>query len=158
MSVSDIIRSLGSEKMAATVSLVDSAFHVVIHGIELGVREMNDPDASQPNPLEIRYSQEFEIVIHKTVGFKPKTQCTIPEGLWSILVKYNSLKGTDDDLSKNLEKIRDLPAGPQLFLSALFPGGLCTYIQKKEIVQTKGAKDWYHSVEITLLENNSGGV
>ncbi len=156
MSVSDILRSLGSEKMAATISLVDSAFHVKIHGIELGVRDMNDPDISQPNPLEIRYSQEFEIVIHKTVGQKPLTQCTIPDGLWSILVKYNSLKGTDGDISDNLKSIKGLLAGPKKFYSALFPEGLCTYVQKKEIVQTKGAKDWYHSVEISLLEANSG--
>lgn len=161
MSVSDIFReAVNSVSVGAmaNVSLTDSAFHVKIHGIELGVRDMNDPDISQPNPLEIRYSQEFEIVVHKTVGFKPKTQCTIPEGLWSILVKFNTLKGTDGDLSESLEKIRDLPAGPKHFFSALFPGGLCTYIQKKEIVQTKGAKDWYHSVELTLIENNSGGV
>ena len=144
--------------MAATISLVDSAFHVQIHGIELGVRDMNDPDISQPNPLEIRYSQEFEIVVHKTVGQKPLTQCTIPDGLWNILVKYNSLKGPDDDLSENLEKIRGLPAGPKKFYSALFPKGLCTYIQKKEIVQTKGAKDWYHSCGIALIEANGGDI
>ena len=161
MSVSEIFRDAlksVSEGAAVNISLADSAFHVKIHDIELGVRDMNDPDISQPNPLEIRYSQEFEIVVHKTVGFKPKTQCTIPEGLWSIMVKFNTLKGTDDNLSANLEKIRDLPAGPKHFFSALFPGGLCTYIQKKEIVQMKGAKDWYHSVELTLIENNSGGV
>ena len=158
MSVSDILRNLGSEKMAATISLVDSAFHVKIHGIELGVRDMNDPDISQPNPLEIRYSQEFKIVIHETVGFKPKTQCTIPDGLWNIMVKYNSLRGTDGDISDNLKSIKRLLAGPKKFYSALFPEGLCTYIQKKEIVQTKGAKDWYHTVELTLIENNSGGV
>ncbi len=160
ISISEIVRSLGSvsEGAAVKVSLADSAFHVKIHGIELGVREMDDPDTSQPNPLEIRYSQEFEIVVHKTVGTKPKTQCTIPDGLWSIIVKYNSLKGTEGDISEKLKSIRDLTAGPRKFYSALFPEGLCTYIQKKEIVQVKGAKDWYHSVELTLLENNSGGV
>ena len=160
MSVSDIVRSIGeggsgSEGAMVRVSLADSAFHVKIHGIELGVREMNDPDISQPNPLEIRYSQEFEIVVHKTVGQKPLTQCTIPDGLWTIMVKYNSLKGTDGDISEKLTKLRDLTAGPRKFYSALFPEGLCTYIQRKEIVQTKGAKDWYHGVEIALIEANS---
>jgi len=157
MSVSDIVRNLGSEKVDATISLYDSAFHVKIgEEIELGVRDVNDPDVSQPNPLEIRYSQEFEIVVHKTVGQKPLTQCTIPDGLWNILVKYNSLKGTDGDLSENLKRIRDLTAGPRKFYSALFPEGICSYIQRKEIVQTKGAKDWYHSVELTLIEANGG--
>ena len=159
MSVSDILRNLGSEKMAATISLVDSAFHVKIHGIELGVRDMNDPDISQPNPLEIRYSQEMEIVVHKTVGRRPKTQCTIPDGLWTVLVKFVTLKGTDGHLSKVLTDIKDLNAGPGRVETALFGSpGVCMYLQKKEIVQTKGAKDWYHSVELSLIEANSGGV
>ena len=156
MAISDIVRSISGEAAAATISLADSAFHVKIHGIELGVRDMDDPDTSQPNPLEIRYSQEFEIVIHKTVGQKPLTQCTIPDGLWSILVKFNVLKGTDGGLSEVLKSVRDLTAGPRKFYSALFDTGICTYIQKKEIVQNKGAKDWYHTVELTLIEANGG--
>ena len=156
MAISDIVRSISGEAAAATISLADSAFHVKIHGIELGVRDMDDPDTSQPNPLEIRYSQEFEIIIHKTVGQKPLTQCTIPDGLWNILVKFNVLKGTDGGLSEALKSIRDLTAGPRKFYSALFDDGLCTYIQKKEIVQSKGAKDWYHTVEVTLIEANGG--
>lgn len=140
--------------LSAKVSLADSAFHVKIHGIELGVRERDNPDTSQPNPLEIRYSQEFKIVVHETVGQKPLTQCTIPDGLWNIIVKYNSLKGTDGGLAEKLRLIRNLTAGPRMFYSALFDDGLCTYIQKKEIVQSKGASDWYHSVELTLIEAN----
>lgn len=155
MSISEIARSMSQETAKATISLADSAFHVKIHGIELGIRDQEDPDTSRPNPLEIRYSQEFEIVIHKTVGQKPLTQCTIPDGLWNILVKFNVLKGSDNGLSENLKTIRALTAGPRKFYSALFDDGLCTYIQKKEIVQTKGAKDWYHSVELTLIEANS---
>jgi hypothetical protein len=159
MSISEIAAALtGGQLSTAVVSLFDSAFHVKLHGIELGTREQGDPDTGQPNPLEIRYTQEFEIVVHKTVGQKPLTQCTIPDGLWNISVKYNSLKGTNGDLSEKLKSIRDLTAGPKKFYSALFPGGLCTYIQKKEIVQSKGADDWYHSVELTLIENNPGGV
>ena len=164
--VSEIVRSIGlnqsvSEGAIATVSIADSAYHVEIHGIELGVRDLNNPDVSQPNPLEIRYTQEFEVVIHKTVGQKPITQCTIPDGLWNIIVKFNTLKGTDGGLSEVLTKIRDLPAGPKKFFSALFPGkgksgGLCTYIIKKEITQSKGAKDWYHTIELTLVEANGG--
>lgn len=144
--------------IAATVSLRDSAFHVTIHGVELGVKDVYEPDNSQPNPLEIRYTQEFEIVVHKTVGQKPLTQCTIPEGLWTILVKFNTLRGTDGDLSEKLKTIRKLTAGPKKFFSALFPDGICTYIQRKEIVQTKGAKDWYHSVELTLIEANGSDI
>jgi len=140
----------------AAVSLADSAFHVKMHDIELGVRNIDDPDTSQPNPLEIRYFQEFEIVVHKTVGQKPLTHCVIPDGLWNIIVKFNVLKGTDGGLSEVLKSIRNLKAGPNKFYSALFDDGLCTYIQRKEIVQTKGAKDWYHSVELTLIEANGG--
>jgi hypothetical protein len=158
ISISEIVRSLGSvsEGAVATVSIADSAFHVKIHGIELGVRDMDDPDTSQPNPLEIRYTQEFEVVVHKTVGQKPITQCTIPDGLWNIIVKFNVLKGSDGGMSEALKDIKGLTAGPRKFYSALFDSGLCTYITKKEIVQAKGAKDWYHTCEITLLEANGG--
>lgn len=158
ISISEIVRSLGSvsEGAIAVVSMADTAFHVEIHGIELGVRDLDDPDTSQPNPLEIRYTQEFEVVVHKTVGQKPITQCTIPDGLWNIIVKFNVLKGPDGGLSEALRDIKGLTAGPRKFYSALFDGGLCTYITKKEIVQVKGSSDWYHSCEITLLEANSG--
>ena len=166
ISISEIVRSIGingsvSEGAIAVVSMADTAFHVEIHGIELGVRDLNDPDTSQPNPLEIRYTQEFEVVIHKTVGQKPITQCVVPDGLWNIIVKFNTLKGSNGGLSEVLTEIRDLSAGPKKFFSALFPGkdksgGLCTYIVKKEITQVKGSKDWYHQVEITLLEANGG--
>lgn len=136
--------------------MADTAYHVKIHGIELGVRDLDDPDISQPNPLEIRYTQEFEVVIHKTVGQKPITQCTIPDGLWGVIIKFNVLKGTDGGLSEVLKKVRNLTAGPRKLYTALFDDGLCTYILKKEITQSKGAKDWYHTVELTLLEANSG--
>jgi hypothetical protein len=157
MSVSDLLRTIGAERVDAAISLVDSAFHVRIHGIELGLRDMADPDTSQPNPTEIRYTQEFEIVVHKTVGTKPKTQCTIPEGLWNVMVKFNVLKGPDNDLSKVLTDIKALDAGPGRVESAFFGSpGVCMFLQKKEIVQSKAAKDWYHSVELSLIESNPG--
>jgi len=96
--------------------------------------------------------QEFEIVVYKTVGQKPLTQCTIPEGLWEVIVKFNTLKGSDDDLSENLKTIKKFTAGPRKLYTALFPEGLCSYIKRKEIVQVKGTKDWYHTVELTLIE------
>jgi len=158
ISISEIVRSLGSvsEGAIAVVSMADTAFHVKIHGIELGVRDMDDPDTSKLNPIEIRYTQEFEVVVHKTVGQKPITQCTIPDGLWNIMIKFRALKGPDGGLSEVLTQIRDLPAGPKKLYTMLFDGGLCTYILKKEIVQTKGTDDWYHSCEITLIEANGG--
>jgi len=156
MSISEIISSMTSTGARAKVSLQDSAYHVNIHGIELGIRDQDDPDASKPNPMEIRYTQEFEIVVHKTVGQKPLTQCTIPDGLWEVLIKFITLKGTDDGLSESLLAIKGLTAGPRKIYTALFPEGLCTYIRKKEIVQTKGSKDWYHTAEITLIEANGG--
>lgn len=143
--------------VAGNISLADKAFQVEIHGLKLGERELEgDPDTSRKNPDEIRYTQEFEIVIHKTVGQKPLTQCTIPDGLWNILVKLTFLKGTDGGLQENLKALVGLPAGPKKFFSALFPSGICTYIQRKEIVQTKGTDDWYHTAEITLIEANGG--
>lgn len=151
MGISDIARTIGT-----TISMRDSAFHVKVHGIELGTREPHEPDNSQPNPIEIKYTQNFEIVIHKTVGQKPLTQCTIPDGLWEVLIKFNTLRGADGDLSEALKTIRDLTAGPRKLYTALFPEGLCTYIQKKEITQSKGSEDYYHTVELTLIEANGG--
>lgn len=138
------------------VIIYDQAMHVKIHGIELGVRDIADPDASKPNPIEIRYTQEFEVVVHKTVGQKPITQCTIPKGLWQITLKFNTLKGPDGELSETLKAIKQLDAGPGRLYTALFPEGLCTYIVRKEIVQPAGAKDYFHTVELTLLEANGG--
>jgi hypothetical protein len=71
-------------------------------------------------------------------------------------MKFNTLKGTDDGLSKVLTDVKGLQAGPRKLYTALFPEGLCTYITKKEIVQNKSAKDWYHSVELTFLEARGG--
>ena len=142
MAISEIINSLANPGASATVSLQDSAYHVKIgdQEIELGVRDTNDPDTSRPNPIEIRYTQEFKIVIHETVGQKPLTQCTIPDGLWEVMIKFVTLKGTDGGLSETLTKIKGFTAGPRKLYTALFPEGLCSYIRKKEIVQTKGAK------------------
>ena len=72
------------------------------------------------------------------------------------MIKFVTLKGTDGDLSENLKKIKAFTAGPRKLFTALFPEGLCSYIKRKEIVQAKGAKDWYHTVELTLLEANGG--
>jgi hypothetical protein len=156
MGISDIIASVTGSAASAIVSIQDSAFHVKIHGIELGIRDQDDPDTSLPNPLEIRYSQEMEIVIHKTVGQKPLTQCTIPEGLWDVEIKAVFLKGSDGGLQQALQDLRDLTAGPRKIFTALFPGGLCTYLKKKEIVQTKGTKDWYHTGTFSFIEANGG--
>jgi hypothetical protein len=136
--------------------MVDSAFHVKIGEVELGIRNQEDPDSSQPNPIEIRWSQEMEIVIHKTVGQKPLTQCTIPVGLWLLQLKFNTLKGTDGDINETLTSIRDMDAGPRRVYDALFKDGKCMYLQKKEIIQPKGIKDYYHSVELSLIEANGG--
>lgn len=139
----------------AAVSIADSAYHVKIHGMELGVREPDDPDTSQPNPLEIRYTQEFEVVVHKTVGQKPITQCTIPDGLWGVIIKFSTLKGSDGGMSEVLKRVKNLKAGPKKLYTALFDDGLCTYIIKKEITQNKGLSDWYHTVELQLIEAHS---
>jgi hypothetical protein len=156
MSLSDIIDLIKDEKATATVSIQDLAYHVKVHGNELGIKDQNDPDIGQPNPTEIRYTQEMEIVIHKTVGQKPLTQCTIPEGLWEVVMKITFLKGSDGGLSQKLKNIRDLKAGPNKIYTALFDTGLCTYLRRKEIVQTKGTKDWYHTCELSFIEANGG--
>lgn len=157
MSISDILNSVSGESATATVSIQDSAFHVKIgDSIELGVRDFTDPDTSKPNPEEIRYTQEFEIIVHKTVGQKPLTQCTIPIGLWEVMLKFNSLKGTDGDIAENLKAVKGLSSGPRKLYTALFPDGLCSYIKRKEIIQVKGSADWYHSCEISFIEANGG--
>ena len=157
MSLSDIIASVTGDQASATVSIQDSAYHVKIgDSVELGIRDFTDPDTGRPNPGEIRYTQEFEIVIHKIVGQKPLTQCTIPVGLWETIIKFVSLKGTDGDLQENLKTIRDMSAGPRKIYTALFPGGLCSYIKRKEITQQAGSDDWYHSCELQFIEANGG--
>lgn len=171
MSVTELVRSLGSSVSEGAIaagllyplSITSKAFPVEIHGVKLGVRDIDDPDTSQPNPIEIRYTQEFEIITHKTVGQKPLTQCTIPDGLWNITIKFNVLKGSGDksadaDISKTLSDIKALKAGPGLLKTALFKEGLCTYITRKEIVQSEGADDWLHSVTLELIEANSGDI
>lgn len=151
------LASLDQQVASATIAISnnDKAFHVKLHGIELGIRDLSDPDISKANPTEIRYSQEFKIVIHETPGQKPITQCTIPDGIWKITVKLTGLKGSDGDLSTVLTGIRDLTAGPRKLYTALFPEGLCTYIERKEIVQSKGADDWFHTIEVSLVEANA---
>jgi len=118
MAISEIINSLANQALSATVSLQDSAYHVKIgdQEIELGVRDSNDPDTSRPNPIEIRYTQEFKIVIHETVGQKPLTQCTIPDGLWEIMIKFVTLKGTDGGLSETLTRIKGFRLAPGSFI------------------------------------------
>lgn len=156
MAISEIINSVVGTSAAATVSIQDSAFHVKIGPVELGIKDFSDPDTGQPNPAEIRYTQEFEIIVHKTVGRKPLTQCTIPVGLWEVNLKFNTLKGSDGDLSEKLKSIKIMPAGPRKLYTAFFPEGLCTYFRRKEIVQQAGSSDWYHTVELQMIEANAG--
>jgi len=159
MSISDIINSVTGLEATATVSMADQAYHVYIgQSIGLGFRDMTDPDTGRPNPTEIRYTQEFEIITHKVVGQKPITQCTIPVGLWEIIMKFNVLKGSDGGLSQTLTDIKDLDAGPRKIYTALFPGGLCSYLRRKEIVQPAGSDDWFHTVELSFIEANGGDV
>jgi hypothetical protein len=149
MSISEIFKSLAADMAvnglgtAATVYLANYAYHVKIGNaeIELGIRDSADPNASRPNPMEIRDKREMVIIIHKTVGQKPLTNCTIPEGLWEVMIKFLTLKGTDGDMSENLKKIKGFTADPRELFTALFPEGLCSYIKRKEIVQTRGVKD-----------------
>jgi hypothetical protein len=138
------------------IAIYDKAMHVKVHDIELGIRDTTDPDAGQPNPIEIRYTQEFEVVVHKTVGQKPITQCTIPDGVWTVNMKFNVLKGANGEISEKLKAIKNAKAGPKKLYTALFPEGLCTYIVRKEITQPSGTDDYYHTVELTLLEANGG--
>ena len=160
MGLSEIVKLAAEDSTAdsepAKVSMQDSAKHVTIHGIELGLKSVGDLDTSQPNPIELQYSWESEIVVHKTVGQKPITQCTIPEGLWSLVVRFNTLKGPEGGLSDVLTKVKELKAGPGMVSTALFNEGICMYLQKKHITQTKGTKDYYHTVELTLIEANDG--
>lgn len=163
MSLSGLINSaisgLESTSASAIVSIQDAAYHVYIGtSIGLGFRDTDDPDTSRPNPVEIRYTQEFEIVTHKVVGNKPITQCTIPVGLWEISMKFNTLKGSDDDLSQTLEDVKKLDAGPRKIYTTLFRDGKCCYLRRKEIVQPAGSDDWYHTVELQFIEANGGPV
>jgi hypothetical protein len=68
------------------------------------------------------------------------------------MIKFVTLKGTNGGLFETLTRIKGFSAGP----SKLFPEGLCSYIKKKEIVQSKDTKDYYHTVELTLIEANGG--
>jgi len=151
---------LTEEYKTALSFLSDDVVKVKIHGIELGNRDHENPDRGQPNPIEIRWTQEMEVVVHKTVGHKPLTQCTIPDGLWKCEIKFNTLAKDPDsaEISEVLEKVRDLKAGPGLVIDSLMNsiGGKCMYLVRKTITQRAGTKDWYHTVELEFLEANDG--
>ena len=74
-------------------------------------------------------------------------------------MKWDSLKGADNGLSEELKTIRDMPAGPWMIKTALWPGGKCMYIASKRIPQPAASDDWFFKdIEITFTESNNGGV
>jgi len=129
--------------------------HVKIGSVELGIKRTDDPDLSQPNP-EIEWSWEAEVVVHKTIGQKPISVCTIPDGLWYLALKFTTLKGTDGGINEQLKAIRDMDAGPRGVEDILFNEGKCMFLVKKLIRQPKGSKDYYHTVELNFVESNPG--
>lgn len=130
--------------------------------ITLGVPNWADPDASQPNPVNIEWTRENVVVEHKIPGQRPLTECTIPLGLRKLTLKFNCLKGPDGGISENLKTVSTMPAGPYRIVEALYghsiDGGVCMYYISMRIVQTDKTDDWYHTVEMTFLENNDGGI
>lgn len=144
--------------LRAVLNMTHLAKKVKIGDVQLGEIDYDNPDLSQPNPIEIRWSQEFEIVPHKVVGRKPITQCTVPIGLWQCQVRFNTLAGSTENhkISETLLTIREWDAGPRKIWDSLWNDGKCMYLQKKEITQKAGAKDWYHQVNLDFIEANDG--
>lgn len=85
-----------------------------------------------PNPQRITYTQDFKITVHDCLP-KPKTQCTQPEGLWSISMEFIT---TSEEAS---EKIVRMNAGPYWVETDRIK--LPCYIAKKRGVQEPGNKD-----------------
>lgn len=133
--------------------------------IVLGVRDAMEPDLSKPNPVEINWWQEFTIVEHHVVGNKPLTQCTEPEALWKCSIKLHTLASEDpatSHASETLKAIYKMNAGPYWIEDSLTthagPGRICMYLEKKEIPQKAGTKDWFREITLQFKEANDGIV
>lgn len=133
--------------------------------IVLGVRNATNPDYSKPNPVEINWWQEFTIVEHHVVGNKPLTQCTEPEALWKCSIKLHTLASEDpatSHASKTLKSIYKMNAGPYWIEDSLTthagPGRICMYLEKKEIPQKAGTKDWFREITLQFKQANDGIV
>lgn len=156
----DVLRESDDDtvNLRTVLSMSHLAKKVRIGDVALGEINYANPDLGQPNPTSITWTQEFEIVVHKIVGQKPLTQCTIPVGLWNCRITFNTLALSLEThkISTVLKTVRDWNAGPRKIWDSLWNEGKCMYLQKKEISQKAGSKDWYHSVTLDFIESNDG--
>lgn len=131
------------------ISVKDSWRKVKIGpNVELGVRREDDLDTSKPNPLSITWTQENVIVVHKRIGMKPLTQCTIPEGLWYCDMELDAL----DNEMEVLDPIRKMKAGPWMIKTSFMD--LCMFIESKAVTQKAGTKDWLQNLKLKFIEAN----
>jgi len=142
----------------------ESYKRVKIGPVELGIRDFSNPDFSKPNPSEIKWWRENNVVEHPVVGHKPLTQCTEPDTLWHCSIRLSTLADQDtatSHFSENLKKLAKMNAGPWMVEDSftthgLEAGRLCMYLKKPEFTQKAGTKDWYRIVDLQLVEANDG--
>lgn len=140
------------------------AKRVKIGSVVLGIRDFANPDWSQPNPNEIKWWRDFNVVEHHVVGHKPLTQCTEPEALWHCSIRLVTLADQDTSLShlsKKLQILAGMNAGPWWIEDSFtthgpMGGKLCMYMKRPEFTQKAGTKDWYRVVDLQFVEANDG--
>jgi len=112
----------------------------------LGVRNLKDPDKGAPNPTRIRWRQGNVVNEYETPGDRPKTECTIDDGLWNLTVEFNTQQKI------YLDVVRNMKAGP--YMVETYFNTCCMRIIDKTVDQVKGTKDRNQTVTLVLKEAN----
>jgi hypothetical protein len=109
----------------------------------LGMNGIN-PDDGQPNPQSISWHRANVVPEKPVVGDKPMTQCTIPNGLWYLTIKFNTLT------HPILQQVESMDAGP--YLVKTFFKKCCMFLIDLRVDQGYGAKDPKQQVTMQLME------
>lgn len=133
-----------SNPFESTIDSYGDPFQVEIGSIKLGIRSMGNPDQSRTNPIEIKWSQENKVEEQDTPGDRPKTECTISNGLYYCTISFATKQ---KDLLEQVEKMK---AGPHV-VKTYFKTA-CMYLMKKDVTQPKGMKDPKQNVVLNLKE------
>lgn len=112
--------------------------------LKLGTQVATNPDDSQPNPQSISWHRANEVPEKPVMGDKPMTQCTIPNGLWYLTVKFNTLTHSV------LQQVESMDAGP--YVVKTFFKKCCMYLIDVKVDQGYGAKDPKQQVTMQLKE------
>ena len=125
-----------------------------IDGTEFGIPLSNSSsggaDADEfyfsPNPQSIIWTKENEIKEDPVPGKKPKTQCTILDGLWNCSI---SIKTADPDKK---DFLKGLKPGPHVVETAFHTCEL--YLKSMSATQVEGNNDHTFMWQIEFKESN----